>query len=215
VAFSDALIEATGSVFPPIFFGNQGATIPSVVAFWVVFYAWIGSEVLLGYRRRRPAGGVADQDAGSKWWLISSIWASVAIGIGLAFAFPDAAIVGARMVAFLVGLLLMIAGMVLRWYSIRVLGTSFTCEVATRPGQQVVEAGPYQWVRHPSYTGSLLTVVGMLLCLCNVVSLAAMIVAVAGYANRIRVEERALAKDLGHPYRDYMRRTKRLIPFVV
>ena len=56
---------------------------------------------------------------------------------------------------------------------------------------------------------------GMLLCLCNVVSLAALIVAVAGYANRIRVEERALAKELGDPYRDYMRRTKRLIPFVV
>jgi protein-S-isoprenylcysteine O-methyltransferase Ste14 len=215
VAFSDALIEVAGSVFPPIFFGNQGATIPAVVAFWVVFYAWIGSEVWLGYRRRRPAGGVADQDAGSKWWLISSIWASVAIGIGLAFAFSDAAIVGARTVVFLVGLLLMIAGMVLRWYSIRVLGNSFTCEVATRPGQQVVEAGPYQWVRHPSYTGSLLTVLGMLLCLCNVVSLAALIVAVAGYANRIRVEERALANDLGDPYRDYMRRTKRLIPFVV
>jgi protein-S-isoprenylcysteine O-methyltransferase Ste14 len=215
VAISDALIEATGFVGPPIFFGNPGATIPSVVAFWVVFYSWIGSEVWLGYRRRRPAGGVADQDAGSKWWLISSIWASVAIGIGLALAFPAAAVIGGRTVLFVAGLLLMIAGMVLRWYSIRVLGTSFTCEVATRPGQQVVEAGPYRWVRHPSYTGSLLTVLGMLLCLCNVVSLAALVVAVAGYANRIRVEERALAKDLGDPYRRYMRRTKRLIPFVV
>jgi protein-S-isoprenylcysteine O-methyltransferase Ste14 len=47
------------------------------------------------------------------------------------------------------------------------------------------------------------------------VSLAALIVAVAGYANRIRIEERALAKDLGDPYRKYMQRTKRLIPFVV
>lgn len=210
------MIEAGGFVGPPIFFGNQGATIPSVVAFWVVFYVWIGSELWLGYRlRRRPPGDGADQDSGSKFWVIASVWASVAIGMGLAFAFPSAAILSGRIVVFIAGLLLMIAGMALRWYSIRVLGSSFTCEVVTRPGQEVVQAGPYRWVRHPSYTGGLVTVLGVLLCCCNVVSLAALIVAVMGYANRIRVEERALAKDLGDPYREYMQRTKRLIPFVV
>jgi protein-S-isoprenylcysteine O-methyltransferase Ste14 len=31
---------------------------------------------------------------------------------------------------------------------------------------------------------------------------------------RIRIEEKALAEALGEPYRSYMRRTKRLIPFV-
>jgi protein-S-isoprenylcysteine O-methyltransferase Ste14 len=215
VAVADALIEATGFGGPPIFFGNPGATNASVFAFWFVFYVWIGSEVWLGYKRRRRPSGAAYQDAGSKWWLISSIYVSVALGIGLAFGFPDAAIVSGRTVFFVVGLFLMVAGLVLRWYSIRVLGASFTCEVATRPGQKVVEAGPYRLVRHPSYTGSLLTVLGMLVCSCNVVSLVALIPAVLGYANRIRVEEHALAKDLGDPYRDYMRRTKRLIPFVV
>lgn len=209
------MIEATHFVGPPIFFGNPGATTPSVVGFWVLFYLWIGSELWLGYRRRRPRGGAADQDAGSKFWVIATVWASVAIGMGLAFAFPDAAITSGRTVVFATGLVLMIAGMALRWYSIRVLGTSFTCEVVTRPGQEVVEAGPYRLVRHPSYTGGLITVLGVLVCCCNVVSLAALIVAVAGYANRIRVEERALAQDLGDPYREYMRRTKRLIPFLV
>jgi protein-S-isoprenylcysteine O-methyltransferase Ste14 len=215
VAFADALIEATRFVGPPFFFGNPGSTIPAVVAFWVVFYMWIGSELWLAYRRRRLPSGSAEQDAGTKFWVIASVWASVAIGMGLAFAFPDAAITTGRTVVFVCGLVLMIAGMVLRWYSIRVLGTSFTCEVVTRPGQEVVEAGPYRWVRHPSYTGGLVTVLGVLLCCSNVVSLAALTVAVAGYANRIRIEERALAKDLGDPYRKYMQRTKRLIPFVV
>jgi hypothetical protein len=48
VAISDALIEATGFVGPPIFFGNPGATGLGVVAFWVLFYFWLGSELLLG-----------------------------------------------------------------------------------------------------------------------------------------------------------------------
>jgi protein-S-isoprenylcysteine O-methyltransferase Ste14 len=109
----------------------------------------------------------------------------------------------------------MVAGMALRWYSIRVLGTSFTCEVSTRPGQEVVQTGPYRWIRHPSYTGGLITVLGVLVCCVNWLSFAALIFVLAGYAYRIRIEERALARDLGAAYRDYMRRTKRLIPFLV
>jgi protein-S-isoprenylcysteine O-methyltransferase Ste14 len=202
-------------VRPPIFWGNAGATIASIVAFWIVFYVWIGAEMWLGSRRRRLPSGATDRDSGSKWWLISSIWSTVAIGIGFAYAFPGAAVQGGRPAVFVAGLVLMIAGMALRWYSIWVLGASFTCDVATRPGQHIVQSGPYRWVRHPSYTGGLLTVLGVLLCCDNLASLTALAFAVAGYAYRIRIEERALATDLGPSYRDYMRRTKRLIPFVV
>jgi protein-S-isoprenylcysteine O-methyltransferase Ste14 len=183
--------------------------------FWVIFYGWLAAEIWIGYRRRRLPTGAIDHDSGSKAWLIGSIWATAALGIGSAFAFPDAAITAARPEVFVAGLILMVAGLALRWYSIRVLGTSFTCEVTTRPGQEVVQSGPYRWVRHPSYTGGLITVLGLLLCCVNLVSLAALAVAVAGYAYRIRVEERALATNLGPAYIDYMLRTKRLIPFVI
>ena len=198
-----------------MFIGSPEATITSVVAFWVVFYLWIGAELWLGSRRRRLPRGATDHDSGSKWWLIGSIWMSVAIGFWVAFLVPDTAITSGRTALFITGLVLMLAGMALRWYSIRVLGTSFTLEVSTRPGQKVVQSGPYRLMRHPSYTGGLLTVMGVLVCCVNWASLAALILAVAGYAYRIKVEERALATDLGSPYRDYMRRTKRLIPFLI
>lgn len=209
------MIEAGGVVGPPMFFGNAGATTASVVAFWIVLYVWIGAELGLGYRRRRLPSGAADHDSGSKWWLIGSIWSTVMVGIGLAFAFPDAALQSGRTAVFIAGLFLMVAGMALRWYSIWVLGASFTCDVATRPGQEVVQSGPYRWMRHPSYSGGLLTVLGVLVCCVNLASFAAFVLAVAGYAHRIRIEERALATDLGAPYRDYMGRTKRLIPFLI
>ena len=185
-----------------------------VVAFWVVFYAWFGSELWIGYRRRPPAGS-AKRDSGSRFAVIGSVWATVAAAIALSFAFPDAAIKSGRTALFIVGMILMLAGMAVRWYSIRVLGASFTVNVATRPGQEVMQSGPYRWVRHPSYTGALLTLVGILVCCLNLASLAAIAVAAAGYAYRISVEERALATDLGPPYREYMRRTKRLIPFLL
>ena len=200
---------------PPMFSGSADATIVSIVTFWVVFYVWIGGELWLGSRRTRLPAGATEHDARSKWWLIGSVWASVGIGMWVALLFPGTAITSGRTAVFIAGLALMLAGMALRWYSIRVLGTSFTCEVSTRPGQQVVDSGPYRLVRHPSYTGGLLTVLGVLVCCCNVAALPALIVAVAGYANRIKVEESALEKGLGPAYSDYMRRTKRLIPFVV
>jgi protein-S-isoprenylcysteine O-methyltransferase Ste14 len=198
-----------------MFFGSSDATVMSIAVFWVVLYAWIGTELFLGFRRRRLPAGATDYDSGSKWWLIGSVWASVAIGMWVAFLVPSAAIRTARVEWFVLGLVLMVAGMALRWYSIRVLGTSFTCEVSTRPGQKVVQAGPYRWIRHPSYTGGLVTVLGVLVCCVNWLSFAALAVVLAGYANRIRIEERTLARDLGPAYRDYMRRTKRLIPFLV
>jgi protein-S-isoprenylcysteine O-methyltransferase Ste14 len=198
-----------------MFFGSSDATVASVVVFWVVLYVWVGTETWLGARKRRLPAGATDYDSGSKWWVIGSVWGTVAIGMWVAFLFPSTAIKSGRTELFILGLILMIVGMVLRWYSIRVLGTSFTCEVSTRPGQEVIQVGPYRWVRHPSYTGGLITLLGVLVCCVNWASLPALTVALGGYAYRIRIEERVLASDLGPAYQDYMRRTKRLIPFVL
>jgi len=198
-----------------MFSGQPGATTASVVAFWAVFCVWLGSEWWLAYRLHRIPSDATNRDAGSKWWLIASVWGTAAAGIGLGFAFPGAAITKGRIEVFVVGLALMVAGMALRWYSIRVLGASFTMDIATRPGQAVMQSGPYRRIRHPSYTGALLTLLGVLVCCVNFASLAALALALAGYTLRIRVEERALATQLGLPYREYMRHTKRLIPFLI
>ncbi len=199
---------------PQVFIGQADSTIPSVELFWVVFYIWVGSEMFLGWKLR-PKEGAVVSDAGSRSLLISSIWLGVAIGFALAFAVPSAAFSSGRRPLLYLGVALMVAGLALRWYSIRVLGKSFTYTVATRPDQRVVDAGPYRWIRHPSYTGALLTILGLLLCMTNPLSFLGMIPPLIGYAYRIRVEERALARSLGEPYRSYMQRTKRLLPFIL
>jgi hypothetical protein len=114
---------------PPIFFGPGGGTVAMVVAFWIVFYVWIGLEGWLGYMRRRLPTGATDRDSGSKAWVIGSVWVAVAVGIGAAFAFPGAAIQNGRSAVFVAGLL-MLAGLALRVRG--VLGASFTVDAATR-----------------------------------------------------------------------------------
>lgn len=147
--------------------------------------------------------------------LIASVWLGVGLGLAFSRRLPGAAITVGRSVLFISGLILMLLGLALRWYSIAVLGRSFTVTVGTREDQEVVDRGPYRYVRHPSYSGSLLTIAGVFLCCSNFLSWLAFLLPVAGYAYRIRVEERALADDLGERYRAYVRRTKRLIPFLL
>ena len=144
-------------------------------------------------------------------FLVSAVW----LGVLVARRVPGSAITTGRDFAFWLGIALALAGIAVRWYAVITLGRSFTTRVMTRPDQTVVRTGPYRFVRHPSYTGLLMTVLGLVLCSTNWLALACFPLALLGFAYRIKVEEQALLDGLGESYRDYMRDTKRLVPFVV
>jgi protein-S-isoprenylcysteine O-methyltransferase Ste14 len=113
------------------------------------------------------------------------------------------------------GALLMFAGVAFRWYSIRVLGRFFTRDVAIRPDHQLVRAGPYRVLRHPSYTGWLVAAAGIGIGLNNWASLIVLLaVNFIAYRHRMNVEEAALIDRFGDAYRAYQRETNRLIPGV-
>jgi protein-S-isoprenylcysteine O-methyltransferase Ste14 len=87
--------------------------------------------------------------------------------------------------------------------------------VAIAADHRVVEAGPYRLLRHPSYTGALLAFLGLGICLDNWASLALLTLPTSVvFLWRMRIEEDALLETFGERYRDYMRRTRRLIPFI-
>ena len=93
--------------------------------------------------------------------------------------------------------------------------SSFRTTVEVDPGQLVISTGPYARVRHPSYTGLLLIVLGAGLALGDWVSLIiCALVPLPALLVRIRVEEAELERVLGGAYVDYEERTKRLIPGV-
>jgi protein-S-isoprenylcysteine O-methyltransferase len=197
-----------------VFIGQPGATVPGVAAFWALFAAWVLGESWLQWRRRLPAGATG-RDRGSMRLLIGSVWLAVVVAIGVSAQVRAAAIpAGPARWLFASGLALMASGLALRWYAIAVLGAAFTVMVGTHAEQRLVESGPYRWVRHPSYTGGLLTVLGILLCCTNLLSLPMLLLPIAGYAYRMRVEEEALLESHGDAYRAYMHRTRRLVPLL-
>jgi protein-S-isoprenylcysteine O-methyltransferase len=116
---------------------------------------------------------------------------------------------------YLIGFCLFLGGLILRWYSIGHLGRYFTVDVSISAEHRLIDSGPYRFIRHPTYTGALLAFLGLGFCLGNWLSILFLSVPIIGaFLRRVRIEERALLGALGEHYRPYMRRTKRLIPFI-
>ena len=115
----------------------------------------------------------------------------------------------------MLGCIVGLAGVSVRWWAIRTLGARFTRDLQVAVDHEISVDGPYRHVRHPSYTGAILMFAGVGVGLGNVLSLAVCLVLPAiGYLERIPREEELLRRELGEPYADYARRTRRLVPGV-
>ena len=79
----------------------------------------------------------------------------------------------------------------------------------------LVTSGIYRYIRHPQYTGLLLMSLGMLIEWATLPMLILYPVMVLLYVRLAKKEERDMLAEFGDDYRDYMKRTKRFIPFVV
>jgi protein-S-isoprenylcysteine O-methyltransferase len=182
---------------------------------------FLGSEILLTITRRSRTKTGTRQDKstlGMIWVVIAlSITAGVFISrsralrsgwIGL-FDFPDSDWIP------VLAVLLFGAGLALRWWAIVTLGRFFTVDVVIEKDHEVVQSGPFRWVRHPSYTGVLLAFLGWSMTLWNWIALAVILVPIfLAFLRRMKVEEDALSRALGQRYAEYMARTKRLVPCV-
>lgn len=187
---------------------------PEAIAFWIAFVITFLPE-WIGTFRQRSRAGWSRRDRGSWLVLVVCIWIALACGFNLVWLVPGATLRQGQLILVGAGIALMLLGTAFRWYAIRVLGPYFTRDVAVQPGQTLVQRGPYRYIRHPSYAGSIVALLGVGLALANWASLLAIILFVAiGYAYRIRVEETALREVFGPAYAEYARRTHRLIPFV-
>ncbi len=143
------------------------------------------------------------QDRSSLAILLGLQWTGVALNFLLAWLLPSAAIVRQRSGLFILGIFFILLGVALRWYAIHTLGRYFTRDVAVSADQQVVQRGPYRKIRHPAYTGTFLTMLGVGLALTNWASLGVLLLCVfLGHFYRVKVEEQALIQAIGQPYQE-------------
>ena len=182
--------------------------LPSAIVMGGLYFL---SEVFINRVRRTKD---FSKDGGSLRTIGLAIFSSLTIGIAVAYAVPAAGIHPARVI-FPTGFGLYVFGLILRWWSIIYLGRFFTVNVTIATDHRVVDSGPYRYIRHPSYTGALLAFLGLSLCLLNALSILIIMIPIfLAFRKRMGIEEAVLTKALEPNYRQYIRRTKRLIPFV-
>jgi protein-S-isoprenylcysteine O-methyltransferase Ste14 len=182
----------------------------------LVFYvtAVIWAVVELAQRALETARGTAGtaHDRGTRVVIALSLAATVGLSI---VATRHARSFGIPGPHHALGAIVMWVGMGLRVWAIATLGRSFRTTVQVDPGQEVVSDGPYQWIRHPSYTGLIVTLVGFGLGLGNWLAVAiCVLLPLPALLWRIQIEETELTRVLGDPYRVYAAETKRLVPGV-
>jgi len=111
--------------------------------------------------------------------------------------------------------LLTILGAALFVWARRTLGKFYSGHVSVAEGQQLVQSGPYRFIRHPAYAGYLWISLGLAVGYSSLAGLAAaLFVLLPSVIYRIRVEDKLLAEHFGAEFDGYARRIKRLLPYL-
>lgn len=159
--------------------------------FVILFYLWAASEVYNTFRSRgsRHTPGALRRDRGSYWIIFLIVCGSIFVSF-LARVLNLG--VFHNNLQYL-GLVLAASGVAFREWAVLSLGSFFTVAVTVVEGQTLVERGPYHWLRHPAYSGSILTLVGLPLSLGTWVGgLLVLILSFGGYLYRVRIEEQTM-----------------------
>ena len=112
------------------------------------------------------------------------------------------------------GVALFAIGGALRLWPVFVLGNRFSGLVAIQPGHRLVTTGIYGAIRHPSYLGLLINVLGWALAFRSGVGVLIALLLIVPVIGRMRAEERLLRMQFGSEYDAYRARTSRLFPGV-
>jgi protein-S-isoprenylcysteine O-methyltransferase Ste14 len=112
------------------------------------------------------------------------------------------------------GVVLFAAGGVLRIWPVFVLGRRFSGLVAIQPGHALVTTGVYGMIRHPSYLGLMVNMLGWALAFRSGVGIVLTAITLVPLIARIAAEEALLRVQFGAEYDAYRAHTWRLVPFV-
>jgi len=114
----------------------------------------------------------------------------------------------------IVGAALCLAGLVGAVWARRTLGDNWSAAVTLKHGHELIVRGPYNYVRHPIYTGILLMVLGTAIAIGRLHAWIGLLVCVVGFWVKLRQEEALMTRQFPDAYPPYRRRVKALVPFV-
>jgi protein-S-isoprenylcysteine O-methyltransferase Ste14 len=114
-----------------------------------------------------------------------------------------------------IAVILIVIGLTIAIWARRILGGNWSGSVTVKEGHELVQSGPYQYVRHPIYSGLLLMILGTGLASGRVHGLLAFPITLVAFWIKSRVEEHWMTAEFGERYAAYKKITWALIPYVL
>lgn len=112
------------------------------------------------------------------------------------------------------GLAVTIAGACFAVWARLTIGRNWSSNVTIKQDHELIQRGPYTFVRHPIYTGILTMTLGTAIAIGEIRCLIGLIVAFVSFRIKSRIEERFMTEQFGEKYDAYKAQVKALIPFV-
>jgi len=122
---------------------------------------------------------------------------------------PDATAIGCAAAA------LCVAGLAFAVWARVTLGRNWSGVVTLKEEHELVEHGPYRFVRHPIYTGMLIMFFATALLQRHLAGFAGVLLLFASFWIKLGREEKLMLEQFPERYRAYQQRAKRIIPFVI
>jgi protein-S-isoprenylcysteine O-methyltransferase Ste14 len=181
--------------------------------FIIIWSVWLISEIIINRLFRADTRNKKDLDRNS----VKIIWRIIGTANIMAICFvvfTKIQISRSILLPYL-GLVVIIAGMIIRFTAVVSLGKLFTVNVNISENHRIVQHGIYRFIRHPSYLGAIISFAGFGLSLNNWLSLIIILILIPGVMiYRIKIEEKVLVEQFGDEYLQYMKTTYRLVPWL-
>jgi protein-S-isoprenylcysteine O-methyltransferase len=181
--------------------------------FFLISAIWVISEVML-LALRRSKNDREDHDMGSIKWLNIIIYTSVAFAVSFNFLGIGLIHIALSIIP-IIGLSFIVGGIIIRWTAILTLRKYFTTNVVIQSDHRIIKTGLYRFVRHPSYSGSIISFCGLGLVFSNWISFTVLLVPITfAFLKRIQIEEQALSHAFGNEYEIYRKMSWTLFPWI-
>jgi protein-S-isoprenylcysteine O-methyltransferase Ste14 len=176
-----------------------------------LFLCWIAWSLAFMKPRKQAAGQREVASAPASRWGIGLVM----VGFALAWAYVRPTGFEKSAAALIASMILGPPSVALAWAAAHNLGKQWRYKAALSQNHELIQTGPYRFLRHPIYASML----GMLLAtLCAwtwwPLALASLVAFLAGTQIRIRAEDRLLAERFGASFAAYRARTSAFIPFI-
>ena len=197
-----------------------GRSIAFAWVLWVLVWIVMALRTKPTVRREGPGSGLAFRLPVALSMLLLLLAKRTHLGMALQASGPPWSWLFLRFIRFYPGVVwvgapLTLLGIAFSFWARFALGGNWSASVALKQNHELIRGGPYRLVRHPIYTGALLTVGGTACAIGQWRGLLALALTFGAVWYRTNLEERLMAETFGDEYRRYQSRVRRLIPFVL